>query len=213
MVKSIISALLLLLCVGSVVNAEQISLKNGDRLTGSIVSLDGKKLVLKTIYAGEVSIDWDSVEQFTSDQPLVLSTVDKKTVTGTVRSEGPDYVVTTTQGAQTMAKSDIAVIRSLADQAAYDKSLHPGILGGWSGGGNFGLAFARGNSETSNLALGFDAKRKTEKEAWILNATSIYSTDAHLSTTTANSFQGLIRYDHNLSKRVFAYRSVRWRLR
>ena len=130
MVKSIISALLLLLCVGSVVNAEQISLKNGDRLTGSIVSLDGKKLVLKTIYAGEVSIDWDSVEQFTSDQPLVLSTVDKKTVTGTVRSEGPDYVVTTTQGAQTMAKSDIAVIRSLADQAAYDKSLHPGILAG-----------------------------------------------------------------------------------
>jgi hypothetical protein len=82
--KSIISVLLLLLFVGSVVNAEQISLKNGDRLTGSIVSMDGKKLVLKTTYAGEVSIDWDSVEQFTSDQALVVTTVDKKTVTGTV---------------------------------------------------------------------------------------------------------------------------------
>ena len=205
MVKSIISALLLLLCVGSVVNAEQISLKNGDRLTGSIVSMDGKKLVLKTTYAGEVSVDWDSVEQFTSDQPLVVTTVDKKTVTGTLKSEGPDYVVTTTQGGQTIAKSDIAMMRSLADQAAYEKSLHAGMLEGWSGGGNFGLALARGNSETTNLALGFDAKRKTEKDAWIVNAASIYSTDAHLSTTTANSFQGLIRYDRNFTKRVFAY--------
>jgi putative salt-induced outer membrane protein YdiY len=167
--------------------------------------LDGKKLVLKTTHAGEVSIDWDSVEQFTSDQPLVVTTVDKKTLTGTVKSEGPDYVITTIQGGQTMAKSDIAVMRSLPDQAAYEKSLHPGMLEGWSGGGNFGLALARGNSETTNLSLGFDAKRKTEKDALILNAASIYSTDAHLNRTTANSFQGLVRYDHNLTKRVFAY--------
>src|SRR6185312_11437003 len=62
--KFIKSVLLLLLLFGAVVNAEQISLKNGDRLTGTIVSMDGKKLVLKTTYAGDVSINWDSVEQF-----------------------------------------------------------------------------------------------------------------------------------------------------
>ena len=203
--KFIISVLLLLLFVGAAVNAEQISVKNGDRLTGTLVSMDGKKLVFKTTYAGEVSIDWDSVDQFASDQPVVITTVDKKTVTGTVKSEDSNYVVTTTQGGQTIAKSDIAGMRSIADQAAYEKSLHPGMLEGWSGGGNFGLALARGNSETTNLALGFDAKRKTQKDTWILNATSIYSTDAHLSTTTANSFQGLVRYDHDLTKRIFAY--------
>jgi hypothetical protein len=134
--KSIISVLLLLF-VGAAVNAEQISLENGDRLTGSIVSMDGKKLVLNPTYAGEVSIDLDSVEQFTSDQPMVITTVDKKTVTGTVKSEDSNYVVTTPQGGQTIAKSDIAGMRSLADQAAYEKSLHPGMLEGWSGGGNF----------------------------------------------------------------------------
>ena len=45
-------------------------------------------------------------------------------------------------------------MRSPADQAAYEKSLHPGMLEGWTGGGNFGFALARGNSETTNLALG-----------------------------------------------------------
>jgi catechol 2,3-dioxygenase-like lactoylglutathione lyase family enzyme len=48
-----------------------------------------------------------------------------------------------------------------------------------------------------------NAKRKTAKDAWILNATSIYSTDVHLSQTTANSFQGLIRYDHDLTNPNF----------
>ena len=102
--------------------------------------MDGKKLVLKTTYAGEVTIDWAAVDQFTSDQPLVVTKSNQQTVTGTVKSSGADYVVTTPQGAQTIAKSDVAVMRSPADQAAYEKSLHPGILEGWTGGGNFGLS-------------------------------------------------------------------------
>jgi putative salt-induced outer membrane protein YdiY len=189
----------------AVANAEQVSLKNGDRLTGTIVSMDGKKLVLKTAYAGEVPIDWDSVDQFTADQPLVITKTNQQTVTGTVKSEGADYVVTTTQGTQTMPKSDVAMMRSPADQAAYEKSLHPGMMEGWAGGGNFGLAIARGNSETTNLALGFNALRKTNNDAWLVSAASIYSTDEKLNQTTANSFQGLIRYDRNLTKRVFIY--------
>ncbi len=205
MLKLTTSVLLFLSLAWVVANAEQVSLKNGDRLTGTIVSMDGKKLVLKTAYAGEVPIDWDSVDQFTSDQPLVVTKANKQTVTGTVKSQGADYVVTTAQGTQTLAKSDVAVMRSPADQAVYEKSLHPGMMEGWTGGGNFGLAIARGNSETTNLALGFDALRKTTTDAWVVNAASIYSTNENPSATTANSFQGLIRYDRNLTKRVFLY--------
>lgn len=199
------SVLALLFCAGGILSAEQVALKNGDHLTGTIVSMDGKKLVLKTTYAGEVTIDWDAVDQFTSDQPLVVTKANQQTLTGTVANKGDDYVVTTAQGQQTVQKSEVAVMRSPADQAAYEKSLHPGPLEGWEGGGNFGLALARGNSDTTNVALGFDAQRKTTKDAWIINAASIYTTDGSTSTTTANSFQGLIRYDHNLTKRVFAY--------
>ena len=80
------SVLILLLCAGAIASAEQVSLKNGDHLSGTIVSMDGKKLVLKTTYAGEVSIDWDQVEQFTSDQPLVVTKSNQQTVTGTVKN-------------------------------------------------------------------------------------------------------------------------------
>ncbi len=185
--------------------AEQVTLKNGDRLTGAIVSMDGKKLVVNTSYAGDVSIDWSEVTQFTSDKPLVVTRTDKQVLSGTINTEGENVVVTTAQGPQTLALADVGAMRSPADQAAYEKSLHPGMLEGWAGAGSFGFALARGNSDTTNLALAFDAQRKTTKDAWIIDAASIYSTDGSTSTTTANSFQGLIRYDHNLTKRLFAY--------
>jgi hypothetical protein len=69
------------LFVVPIVNADQISLKNGDRLTGIIVSMEGKQLVLKTIDAGDISIDWNSIEHLAADQALVVTTTDKKAVT------------------------------------------------------------------------------------------------------------------------------------
>ena len=101
--------------------AEQVTLKNGDHLTGSIVSMDGKKLVLKTTYAGEVPIDWSEVSEFNSDKaPLVVTKADKQLVSGPVTSEGPNVVVTTTQGTQTVPRAEVATMRSPADQAAYE---------------------------------------------------------------------------------------------
>ena len=185
--------------------AEQVTLKNGDRLTGAIVSMDGKKLVVHTSYAGDVSIDWGEVSQFTSEKPLVVTRTDKQVLSGPVTTEGQNVMITTAQGKQTLTLADVSAMRSPADQAAYEKSLHPGMLEGWAGGGSFGFALARGNSETTNLALGFNAKRKTTKDTWVVDLASIYSTDEKLSATTANSFQGLIRYDRNLTKRLFAY--------
>jgi putative salt-induced outer membrane protein YdiY len=195
-----------LLFHAAALQAEQVTLKNGDHLSGAIVSMDGKKLVIKTTYAGEVSIDWAEVSQFSSDKDtLVVTKADKQLVSGTVSSDGSNVLVTTEQGEQTVPRADVTTMRSPADQAAYEKSLHPGMLEDWTGGGSFGFALARGNTETTNLALGFNALRKTSTDAWVVNAASIYTNDAKTSSTTANSFGGLIRYDHNLNKRLFAY--------
>jgi putative salt-induced outer membrane protein YdiY len=206
-VKKILSVgFLCVLCHAAVLQAEQVTLKNGDHLSGAIVSMDGKKLVIKTTYAGDVSIDWAEVSQFSSDKDtLVVTKADKQLVSGTVSSEGPNVMVATAQGVQTLPRTDVTTMRSPADQAAYEKSLHPGMLEGWTGGGNFGFALARGNSETTNVALGFNALRKTTTDSWVVNAASIYSTDEKLGVTSANSLGGLIRYDHNLNAKVFAY--------
>ena len=49
------AALPCLLCCGLAL-ADEVRLKNGDRLTGAIVKADSKTLTLKTDYAGTITI-------------------------------------------------------------------------------------------------------------------------------------------------------------
>ena len=143
-----------LICSAVALSAEEVSLKNGDHLSGAIVSMDGKKLVLKTSYAGDISIDWAEVSQFSSDkQPLVVTKADKQLVSGTVAAEGSDVMVTTAQGVQRVPRADVTTMRSPADQAAYEKSLHPGMLEAWTGGGSFGFALAPGQQRAHQPGL------------------------------------------------------------
>ncbi len=96
------------------------------------------------------------------------------------------------------------VIRNDAEQAAYDKSLHPGLLHGWNGGINVGFALARGNSQTENLAVAFNAIHPTLNDKITMYASSIYTkNDLASPSTVANVAQGGIRYDHDLNPRLF----------
>ena len=47
--------------LSQVLLADQVTLKNGDRLSGNIIKYDGKNLVLKSDLAGEVTIPWANV--------------------------------------------------------------------------------------------------------------------------------------------------------
>ena len=62
--------------------ADQVALKNGDRLTGTIVQSDGKTLVLHTEYAGDITVKWDSVKGIESSEPLRVELPNGKTAIG-----------------------------------------------------------------------------------------------------------------------------------
>ena len=64
--------------------AYQVTMKNGDRLSGTIIKSDAKNLLMKTEFAGEVTISWDSVTAITSTTQLHIALKDGQTVVGTV---------------------------------------------------------------------------------------------------------------------------------
>jgi len=206
MCKMIVSALLIGCCTMAL-HAEQVTLKNGDRLTGSIVNMGDKKLTLKTDYAGAITVDWGAVVQLSSDEPIVVTSADKQVAAGPVSTKDANLVVSTPGGTREIPLAAVAAMRSQSDQAAYEKSLHPGIMEGWAGGGNFGLALAKGNSDTTNLSLGFNAARPTTTDKWSITATSLYARNKTngVSTTSANALGGTLRYDRNLAKQLFAF--------
>ena len=191
-------------------NAEQVTLKNGDKISGTVVKSDGKTLVFKTDYAGDLSISWASIQDLSSDKKLFVATPDKKMVSGTVATQDADLVVTTPQGGVHVPKTSAGLIRSEGEQAAYEASLHPSLSHNWAGGLNFGFALARGNSQTKNLNLGFNAVRPTTNDKITLYADSVYSTNDKSTASphvTANTIFGGIRYDRNIAHRVFAFGS------
>lgn len=200
-------ALIIFLGLSSAVFADQITLKNGDRMSGTIVKSDGKTLVLHTEFAGDVTVQFTAITQITTDKELHVTTSDKKTLVGPVTtSDGKIEVATKTGGTVEVSTSNVVLIRNDEEQAAYDKSLHPGLLHGWNGGVNVGFSLARGNSETSNLALAVNAIHPTLNDKTTIYLSSI-DTKNELSTptTVANLVTAGIRYDHNLNPRLFAY--------
>lgn len=206
----IVGAVLVFFAFASITTADTVTLKNGDHLTGVVEHSDGKTLTLKTDYAGEVNVQWSAIKELVCDEPLYVMTPDKKTVNGQVTTEGGDLVVTTANaGAVRVPLASVTVIRSEIEQAAYERGLHPGILENWQGGANVGLALARGNSDTTNLSIGFNAARTTLHDKLIAYAATIYASNstAGISGVTANDIRGGARYDRNFSSRLFAFGS------
>src|ERR1700687_4635335 len=79
--------------------ADQITLKNGDRLSGTVVKSDGKTLVLHTEFAGDVTVQFAAITQITTEKELHVSTSDKKTVVGPVTTSDGKIEVATKTGA------------------------------------------------------------------------------------------------------------------
>jgi putative salt-induced outer membrane protein YdiY len=196
----------------SAIFADQVVLKNGDRLTGTITKSDGKILVIKTEFAGDVTVQWPAVQEINSTQPLHVVQQNGQTVVGPVATADGNLAVTTAaNGTVNVAKADVTALRNDAEQTAYEKSLHPGLLQGWAGGANVGFALTRGNSETKNLSLAFTADRKTLTDDVALYANTVYATNdlpGATPSTTASTNQGGARYSRNFTARLFGYGSA-----
>lgn len=204
-----VAGIFLLLAIPAL--ADQIVLKNGDRLTGLISKADGKELVIKTDYAGDVTVKFDAIQGITSRSDITVG-VGKKTVVGPVTTKDDVLVIATkAEGSIEVPRSSVTMLRSPADEAAYEKSLHPGMLEGWKGGLNLGFALTTGNSETKNLNVAFNAVRAGFHDKLTLYANSIYAANDKIvppltgPQTTANSTGGGAIYNHDFSARMFWY--------
>jgi putative salt-induced outer membrane protein YdiY len=212
--------------ISSQLFADQVVLKNGDKLTGTIEESDGKTLTLKSEsvgqvqdskFVGEVKIQWDAIQSITSSQPLYVTSKDGKVVTGNVTTKDSTLdVQTASAGEVAVAKDVVTAVRSKEQQASYEeetyKKEHPSLRDFWGGNINTGLAIARGNTETLNYNLSAKAVRDAPKDKLMLYGLVLYSNvdcSAPSSTctsvnpknptiTTANLIGGGGRLDYNL---------------
>ena len=189
---------------------DQVTLKNGDRLSGAIVKTDddAKTLLMKTELAGAVTIPWEAVTAIVSSQPLHITLSDGRTIAGTVMTaDGKLVVATADSGTVTAVHESIKAIRNDEQQAEVERLQHPGLRDYWSGMFDLGLSITEGNSSNTALAIAGKASRIVPKNKLTLYYTSIYGKDHNQSPslTTANAIHGGIRDEFNLRPRVYAF--------
>jgi len=208
MKRKLFACIGLLLAVASQTPADQITLKNGDRVTGKIVKTDGGKLVVTTDLLGDVSVDLAAVTNITTDVPVYVTLEDGRIVSGTMTASANKVELhAANANVVSIDRSAIKVIRSEAEHVAYQGSLNPGLLEGWSGGADVGFALTSGNSDTINLAVGLAAERQTNNDKTTIYAASIYNRDSTSgeSQTIANTIRGGVRYDRDINRKFFGY--------
>lgn len=202
-------AVLSLVCLGlcAQVLADEVKLKNGDRVTGSIVKADGKTLTIKTDYAGVITISAEAIAEITSAEPLYFALAEGKTVLGTVATKEDKYEVAAKEAPVSVERSAVQAIRSKPEQEDYERRLKPSWLDMWSGGLDFGYSLTTGNTETNAIALGTNLTRQTKRDKTSLYAAYINAKNKNkgVTETTANAIRGGARYEIGITDRVSAF--------
>jgi putative salt-induced outer membrane protein YdiY len=186
--------------------ADQITLKNGDRISGKIVTSDEKSLTLKSEFAGEIKIDRAGIVTITSDAPLNVTGKAGPPSTGRVETVGEELRV----GGQPVRLAD-AMIRDDASQKAWEREQerinHPKLNDFWAGSITFNLASASGNASTTAMGASANATRTAGRNKMGLYFNQVYATQSTAEPfgATANSVRGGFRVDRDLSNKLFVF--------
>jgi putative salt-induced outer membrane protein YdiY len=182
--------------------ADQVKMKNGDVLTGTVTSIDGGKLVLKTVAAGDVTIDLAQVDSFATDASARVEVKKGEEATEVVEGQvamasGGNITVQAAGGAQTVALASVASINK------------PPFKAEWAGSIVGSTEFSRGNTYSQSTSIDLSAIRRGKDDrvtltGWYRASRSKDVTTGDTSTTQRKSGGGA-KYDYFLSKKVYAY--------
>lgn len=183
--------------------ADQVSLKNGDRVSGDILKKEANTLTVKTAFMGTITIPWDQVSDLKSDGPLNVVFPGGRGQGAIATIEGRLHVQGQTQP---VPLGEVIALRNAAEQSAYQRLQHPGWGKLWAGTATAGFAGTAGNARTLTFTSGLNAARVTATDKTSLYFTAIKASafaNGH-NSDTAQTVRGGVGYDHNFTKRLFS---------
>ena len=149
-----IAALALVLIMAQPAAADEVKMKNGDRISGSIVKMEGGSLIIKTDYAGELKIKWDQVAGLVSEGPIAVQCTEGL-ITGTAQQCPAGQVdVQSADGKTTIVLAQVEAINP-KDKSKLE--IKGGVnLSAWSKRGN---THKDNYDLLANLTFGWDIHR------------------------------------------------------
>lgn len=188
---SLLPALLLLLLPPAL--ADSVWLKNGDRLSGKIQLLDGGKLLLKTDYAGSLTLDWKQVASLESDRALLVKLDDGEGEHARGLRRAADGRVELVNGAaRSVALAEVRQI--LAPRPLVEDWV-------WSGSADFAFEYEQAEKDVEELDV--DLRTKARHGQWRHNLSASYDRESKDEVETEDSVSAEYALDRFLDEHWF----------
>ncbi len=213
-----IAPFLLFLFAAISVSAHEIKLKNGDRITGVIISRSADNVVVETQYAGKITIALDYIATIDMTAPT-------DNVAATITAEpkkDPEAIESKEEGEVTEPAEKVKPeLKTKDPKAPVDKkdelkpipklfggSRYFGLVDGWAGDANVGFSYTSGNTETTTMATGIKATKSGGNDKLIVYLRSLWNANRRSDQRiTQNAVWGGFRYDRDFNDRMFSFGS------
>lgn len=140
--------------------ADIVTLKNGDRVTGTFAGEKGGKLQLKSDVLGDLSIPVDKIASFSAEKPVAVIVKGQKPIEGQLElTPSGEWEVTVAGKSQNIAASGVDMIMVAAEYEALENH-NAKLWQDWKGASTLGYSIQRGDQDTSNLAITVAAVRE-----------------------------------------------------
>jgi hypothetical protein len=176
--------------------ADELIMRDGSRLLGTVVKRENGALDFKTAYAGVIQIKWDQVAEIKTEKPMEFLLADDTIITGThVINSVDDLIVETESGVQpqTLEQSKVAYVNPEPWRKGEGHKL--------SGRVNFAFERQRGNTDKDEIDLDGDLtwRRKNDR----FTAFGELENDKNNNETTAKNWKLEGAYNYFVTKKWY----------
>lgn len=185
--KTVLCAALVLISFAGAARADVVTLKNGDRVTGTFVTVKDAKLQLKSDVLGDLAIPVAQITSFSAAKTVVIVVKGQPPIKGQLElAPSGDWQITANGKPQTVTAATVELIMPAeAYEALTNHTAKP--WQDWNGTSTLGYSLQRGDQDTTSFAASVNAVRERP-------ATPIFSkhfrTDFTLTTLLSHATQG-----------------------
>ena len=169
------------------VQADELTMKNGSRLVGEVVTSESGHIVFNTPFAGEIKIATENVLEVRTVKPVTLKMAD-----GTIYKD--KLIVSTEHGIAVRNEGETPIYFKAEDVALVNPE--PWLLGEgykWFGEVNTALSMERGNTDSDEYDLDFTSSWRSLDDRYILKG--MYERDASSGVRDKNQWRIRGKYD------------------
>lgn len=184
----------LVLC-GAPAPADEVTLENGDVISGQILALKDGKLTIKTPYNEALEIAWGSIVKIRSDAPVEVVLSDGTVLKGTLQigEEGALQVATESAGPVSIGAMGLVtdINPPKVPPVTYDGNVEAGV------------SYLTGNTDTTSGNLSGLFVARSKRQRFTLRGRWYYAENDN--AVFAREAGGSVKYDFFMTEKLYTY--------